>query len=718
MKIFIAPRQLSVCWKTLFFIFLTVFSGFSSGICSTPDGLNNQPSKAPAMGDPVSAGTGEMLMTLPLLYLPGPLPIDLKLYHMSQSNSPSDFGDRFYLNVPVLWRAGNDISVSFVNEMDEVEFQKTAEDDWEMIGHSSWPYELKAVGDHFFLKNPADNTVLYFEKNSDFLYLCRKKMDRAGNELTYTYNDFVGKGLPGLIAIENSSGMGIDISLEQQSETWVVTEIKTSSAPALAWNFSYTEGTNSLQLLSSMTNPEGNAATFAYDGDNRLTAMTTPRGTTPYTSEYDNVEMEGTEATVEVPVVVKQTDALSNITRFDYDFSTNTVTETRPDGERNIFITAGYQGRFGKTGGAAREVEQAGFGTLNFEQNGEGVITQARTDGGATFGLDYDHDSGRLSSFAVGADSMAMTYTRVSQTFNGLHGDSAEFTFSDETSRLYRPGNQSETLTYDASGNLLTFQDAGGNTWRYTRSSQGLPTRVQNPLGAAENFSYNENQLLASHTSPVSGATTFDYDDYGRLITSTDELENTFRNEYDQMGRITKESDALGQETRLAYDDNGNLISVTNALGAKTEFSYDAMDRLVQAKAPTGEVVSNTWDNMGRMATSTDLAGIATRYEYTTGGLVSRKTRADYEWSGTYNPDGLLSTDIESGGIEYAYSYDDSGRVTRIQDAENRIWQYSYDAFGNLLSSVNPAGQSTEYSHDPVGNLVKTVLPGKHRGCI
>ncbi len=68
------------------------------------------------------------------------------------------------------------------------------------------------------MKNPADNTVFYFENYNDFLYLCRKKMDRAGNSLTYTYNAFAGKSFPGLVSIESSSGQKIDFTMQKVSD--------------------------------------------------------------------------------------------------------------------------------------------------------------------------------------------------------------------------------------------------------------------------------------------------------------------------------------------------------------------------------------------------------------------------------------------------------------------------------------------------------------------
>gem|GEM_PF-2832961 len=708
----IKPRSSSVRWLCACAAMVWLLAGVAApGMCSTADGLNNQPGKTPETGDPVSAGTGEQLMTFPLFHLPGPFPVDLKLYYMSQSFSPSELGDRFFLNVPYMWRAGDDISVPFVNGMDEVEFHKHGEDDWRMVGHSSWPYELKAAGDRFFLKNPASNTVLYFEKHKDFLYLCRKRMDRAGNALVYTYKDFVGKAFPGLVSIESSSGMRIDIDMALTGGIWAVTRIRTGDEDGLSYTFSYES-----DRLASMKNPEGGVTTFAYDDEGCLIAATTPRGTTPCTSEYDTVEVHGTGGSMFIPVVVKQVDALGNSTAISYDFPDNKVAETRPDGERNVFVTAGYRGEFGRTSGVPEEMSLAGLGTLDFEGNEEGNIIEGETEGGSTLSVQYDSISGRLSSYAVGGDGLSMTYGPVAQTFDGLHGDSAEFTFADETSRLYRPDNLTESLTYDGKGGLLTFRDAAGSTWTYTRNGQGQVTRLENPLGAAETFSYNANRLLASHTSSLAGTTALSYDDYGRLAAITDRMGHSRTFEYDDMGRLVKETDELGQATRMAYDENGNLASTTDPMGSTTRFTYDAMDRLVEARSANGETATLDWDAMGRVASTTGPSGISTRYEYTPAGLVSRMTKGGYAWKGTYDTDGLLAAEIESGGLEYAYAYDDAGRVVRIEDEEGRVWQYAYDSFGNVLAGTDPAGRTVRYAYDGAGRLVETTLPGNRTG--
>ncbi len=58
---------------TRWLILMLILGFASSGMCNTADGLNHQPDKTPKVGDPVSAATGEELMTLPLFYLPGPM---------------------------------------------------------------------------------------------------------------------------------------------------------------------------------------------------------------------------------------------------------------------------------------------------------------------------------------------------------------------------------------------------------------------------------------------------------------------------------------------------------------------------------------------------------------------------------------------------------------------------------------------------------------------
>ena len=84
-------------------------------------------------------------------------------------------------------------------------------------------------------------------------------MDRAGNTLVYTYNDFADKSFPGLVSIESSTGQKIDITMQEVNGKWVVTAIETNTSPALSWAFSYPGG-----YLTAMVNPEGGATIFAY----------------------------------------------------------------------------------------------------------------------------------------------------------------------------------------------------------------------------------------------------------------------------------------------------------------------------------------------------------------------------------------------------------------------------------------------------------------------
>ncbi len=164
----------------------------------------------------------------------------------------------------------------------------------------------------------------------------------------------------------------------------MVTAITTDTTPALSWTFSYTGG-----YLTSMVNPEGNAATFAYDGSNRLTAMTTPRGTIPYTSEYDSVQVHGTGGSMFIPVVVKQTDANDNIT-FIYTYD--------PD-----------------TGYLASMTDSLGLGSAGFSYDAAGRITQItrKNDVKSTFVWDNE-GSGKRTSIQDG------DFTDVNYTFDAI----------------------------------------------------------------------------------------------------------------------------------------------------------------------------------------------------------------------------------------------------------------------------------------------------------
>src|SRR5262249_45221280 len=114
------------------------------------------------------------------------------------------------------------------------------------------------------------------------------------------------------------------------------------------------------------------------------------------------------------------------------------------------------------------------------------------------------------------------------------------------------PLTHTNTLTYDASGGLATWENRLQNPWGYTQHTQGRQTSV---------------------SDPPSNRTQCSYDATG-LVRVTDPLNNIPRQVNDWAGRRSSVSDPLASHTFFGYDALNNLTAITDAQSNLTIFSY------------------------------------------------------------------------------------------------------------------------------------------------
>jgi YD repeat-containing protein len=182
------------------------------------------------------------------------------------------------------------------------------------------------------------------------------------------------------------------------------------------------------------------------------------------------------------------------------------------------------------------------------------------------------------------------------------------------------------TLTYDASGNLLTKAEQA------TTDANG-----------AQGFAATKVGLVRQWTNTYNG--------FGQVVTAK--------------GPRTDVNDT----TTYAYDVSGNLLTITNAAGHVTTYSdYDAHGRPHRITAPNKVVVD---------------------IDYTPRGWVrSRKVSSqgviqttDYEYDGV----GQLTKLYQPDGSYIAYTYDNAHQLTDIADCNGNSIHYTLDAMGNRL---------------------------------
>ncbi len=196
-----------------------------------------------------------------------------------------------------------------------------------------------------------------------------------------------------------------------------------------------------------------------------------------------------------------------------------------------------------------------------------------------------------------------------------------------------------------------------------TNSSIGKITQVKRQaVGSGSpvvreitNYTYATNGIDLTQVSQVNGA-------------SNDILfAATYNSQHEPLTTV----DASGQTTTYTYYSNGQIETVVNAKGETTTYGYNSSHQLTSiTDSTTGGAITATYDSYGRIRTITDLNGYTKTYDYD---ALNRVTKITY-------PD--------SSYDQYVYTNLD---VTLHKDRQNRWTRYLYNSLQQLTGRGGPA---------------------------
>ena len=248
--------------------------------------------------------------------------------------------------------------------------------------------------------------------------------------------------------------------------------------------------------------------------------------------EKTNGETKRTSAYYANGQLARQTDALGNITKYEYGYlnkvtKTYTPFNTKSDGSVNYSVTENQYDKNGNVTLAKQTVQKQDSDTVKYsvtenQYNAQGLLTQVTLSDGTSNG-----EKNITKYFYNNAGIQTKMYTGLNST-----NDSDYMTTNyeyDAWGHLVRTtdstGYNSGATTYDLNGNALTVTDANGNV---TTNTYDALNRV---LAA---------NTVCSDTSNVSKS--YAYDSMGRITKSTrDDLTTSYT--YDVMGRRSTEAE-------------------------------------------------------------------------------------------------------------------------------------------------------------------------------
>lgn len=465
-------------------------------------------------------------------------------------------------------------------------------------------------------------------------------------------------------------------------------------------------------FLTQIVDPAGNALTFNYDNQLRLTSITDATGrNTTFSYEASDpllvtriTDPFGRAATIHYSPtgqLASVTDVIGLTSSVSYDDSGLVKSMTTPYGTTNFSY-----GEYYSNGRYLEIVDPLGFAErLEFVHRAPGI---GNYDSVAPPGLSNIYLTWRNSFYwdkhalplARPKPDGDIDYTKARlshwlHTYGGQTAPTLESTKKTLENRVWRtyPG---QYWTYvesavDVPSSISRVLDDGvtAQVATATYNSRGRPLTTVDPRGRQTAFSYDANNIdLLTVKQQISGEpalqvvtlATFTYNAQHLPLTATDAAGQTTTFAYNAAGQVTGVTDAQQHVTIYGYDEVGRLTTITDASGAiVATFTYDAFDRV---------------------ATRTDAVGFSVAYEYD---ALNRLTRAVYPdaTSEQYAYDKLdLASVTDRRGNTTSYTYDANRRRTAVTDPLGHITRFDYFENGVLKSITDPNGHITSWDVD------------------
>ncbi len=241
------------------------------------------------------------------------------------------------------------------------------------------------------------------------------------------------------------------------------------------------------------------------------------------------------------------------------------------------------------------------------------------------------------------------------------------------------------------------------------------PTQSIDPLGRTTSYTYaNQIDLSAISQTTAYGLQTtlaqFLYNTHHLPIFSSDAAGQTTSYTYNTAGQLTSTTNALDQATTYHYNSTGDLTSITNANNVTAAtYTYDAFDRVATYTDSEGWVVAFNYDAANRITKINYPDGTADTYTYDKLDLASYKDRIGRMWSYSHDADRRLTEMTDPTGQQTLYGYNDAGKPTSLTDPKGNITQWAYDVEDRVTTKTYADNSILTYTYENTTSRLKSV---------
>jgi len=596
---------------------------------------------------------------------------------------------------------------------------------WHKVGQ---PGQVAEVQVSISLKGPASFNLSVYSNSADIGQMMGTTkafrplayQEQFGRDLEFSVEDLGGESERQTVRIPNNApGVWVTFPVRGDAENPIVLKVTAHQPPgasssnvveaimsALAFdsyeNRSFRFEYNSAGDLTQMTDPLGSATVMTYDGDGRLSTVTTTVDAQARTTSfcYEDLDLDGFKETTRivdalngetvltrdlVGNMVAWRDANLHTTTFSYDLKNRLtkvtdalaqVTQLEHDPAGNLWKVTDAKGR-------VTELLYTGSNRLRKVRRPLGDPLQGETV------LAYDA-SGNLVSFQGPKGHLTrFEFDGANRPVAGVHADEAR-----------------DEYAYDALDRLVAFTPPNGNQAPSLMNSLGAVNLLQNP--SAEEGDPN-NPALARYWSTTSPAGSRD-------SSTVPPPGGTYSL------RMSK--------TANFQDWNQELADLHPGLPLLVRFWGLTNNAQAAGMAEGGAIFPPANNSPGFQVSPTD-ADPAAYYQTSWAQLPKMRSpgvpgdaqvtqahggRAHFGYKPGIGGNQILHIDLgEVHGLGTALRYDRQGRLSLVWRPDNSTVQYQRDRFGRLRRLVDPKGGLTLLNYDALDRLVEVLDPEGNR---
>ncbi|MCS2154605.1 DUF6531 domain-containing protein [Scandinavium goeteborgense] len=702
--------------------------------------------------DPVDVASGDLLQVLPVLDLPGTLPLTLTRVYRSRSSQSGLFGDKWSDN----W------SQSLLLTEDEIQFTNHEGTRLSYYTRGEAVDALNLQQAHYRLYGTRRGALYVFDRRSQSTLcfesqpLARRRLsslhDAAGNRIVFCYEG------DRLVRLTHSDGY--DIVLEYRHNRlsgitrvggaqpqWLAeSHYDDSGRLAECRTFQFTHLWHEYDAQGYMLRWHDTDKTdvrYRYDAKGRVTAV---RGEGGYFCDrfiYDEhnrrttyIDGEGGRSVYEYnPAgrVTRVTDPLGRVTQTLWDHG-NKVRETDALGRNTDYRYNAY--------GQVIQVSNAAGDTVRYDYNDAGQVVKLTQPDGQCWQFAWNDQGRQVSRTDPQGLVTVRDYNAQGQCLSEYQPDGAAWHYGynarHQLITLTAPDKAVTRLEQDLFGRVLSATDPLGHLTRYTHSEahagvEGSLTQVNLPDGVTQRLGYDGEKRRASVTDGEGKTTRYLYGEFDLLLGLTRPDGKTLRFEYDSLTRLMQVTSAGGETYCFKRDAAGQVISETDFTGRTVQYTYDAAGRRVSAQHPDGRIIrwhyslrdelirQEVWQGSDTQSTLLTV----TQYGYDRQGRMIRAqnddARVEFEYDAagrqvcerlngqavTHQWDERTQRALSRtyGGLTSGYEYDAGGRIIGLQTGDFSPLSLSYDAAGREHLRQSRAGFIQAQGYTPTGML-------------